>query len=340
MAINKIKLDTNVDTVRRQLLKAVGAVSALYAVGAISPALAETEPKIRVGYWPIAAGLPFYVAIDRGFFKEAGLDVEAVRFAGPTQVVEAMIAGRVEGSAHGTASAALAVGEIVSPGLLKIFSANGSNEEYVLDEYIVAINSPLKAISELKGKRVGCGPGIQNITLAKAVLQKNGVTDAKIIEIPIGQHIAAIAAGQIDAAYTLEPTGTIGRLKGATRIIEVGVISKYVLGDPKAPWFGGAASLTTAFITKNPDVTKKYIAAYARGIEFVRNHPDDARQYLKGYTAIEGPLTAEVPLIEYTSYNEFTKYDIEMFQKFYDLFWDKKIFSTRVLVEPLIYKQD
>lgn len=93
------------------------------------------------------------------------------------------------------------------------------------------------------------------MTLAKAVLEQNGITDASVIELPIGQHVAAIAAGQIDAAYTLEPTGTVGRLAGKTRVLEAGVIAKYVLGNPHAPWFGGSVSLTSAFIKKYPELT-------------------------------------------------------------------------------------
>ena len=50
-------------------------------------------PKIRIGYWPIAAGLPFFAAIEQGYFKEAGLDVEPLKFAGAQQVMEAMLVG-------------------------------------------------------------------------------------------------------------------------------------------------------------------------------------------------------------------------------------------------------
>jgi NitT/TauT family transport system substrate-binding protein len=121
-------------------------------------------------------------------------------------------------------------------------------------------------------------------------------------------------------------------------VLEAGVIAKYVLGDPMAPWFGGSASLTTQFINSNPEATKKYVAAYTRGVEFVRKQPGEARQFLKGYTAIEGPLTAEVPLAAYTTYSEFTPSDIAMFQKFFDLFAEKKIFEKRVMVEPMLYK--
>ncbi|HLX81878.1 MAG TPA: ABC transporter substrate-binding protein [Burkholderiales bacterium] len=326
------------DAGRRRALRALGGL-ALAACAVPWKARAQAAPKIRIGYWPIAAGLPFYAALEKGFFKEAGVDVEGIKFAGPPQIVEGMIAGRVDGTANGTASAALAIGELASPGLLKIIVSNPSNVQNVLDEFIVADKSAFKTISDLKGgKRVSSGPGIQNVTLAKAVLEKAGVTDATVIELPIGQHVAAIAAGQIDAAYTLEPTGTVGRLQGSTRILEAGVIAKYILGDPRAPWFGGSASLASAFIAKYPEATAKYIAAYLRGVEFIRKSPAEARAFLKGYTAIEGSLTAEVPLAAYTTYKEFTASDIAYFQKFFDLFSDRKIFSARVPVGPLIYK--
>ena len=146
-------------------------------------------------------------------------------------------------------------------------------------------------MADLKGKRVASGPGIQNVTLAKTMLERSGAGVMSVTELPIGQHVAAIAAGQIDAAYTLEPTGTIGRLNGTTRVLEAGVVAHYILGDPMAPWHGGSASLTTEFIKKYPAETKKFIAAYARGIELVRTKPDEARQFMKGYTAIEGALT-------------------------------------------------
>lgn len=327
---------TSSSLTRRHAL-AAGAAG-IAALAAPSMLRAQAGPKIRVGYWPIAAGLPFYAAVEKGYFKEAGLDVEPLKFAGAQQIMEAMLAGRCDGSANGTGSANLAIGEIAAPGTFKIFAANPSNVKNVLDQFLVPMASPARTMADLKGKKIASGPGIQNVTLAKTVLERGGATGATVIELPIGQHVAALAAGQVDAAYTLEPTGTIGRLNKVTRILESGVIARYVLGDPMAPWFGGSASLKSDFVTRYPEQTKKFVAAYARGIALVRSNPADARQYLKGYTAIEGPLTSEVPLAAYTLYNEFTPADIAYFQKFFDLFSDKGIFSSRLMVNTMLYK--
>lgn len=323
---------------RRQFLSAAVAGTALAIAGAPTIVRAQSNPKIRVGYWPVASGLPFFAAVEKGYFKEAGLDVEPLKFASPQQVMEAMLSGRADGSSNGTASAALAIGEIAQPGLFKIFCTNPTNAKFVLDEFVVAKDSPYKTVADLKGKRIATGPGIQNVTLAKTMLERAGAGGVSVKELPVGQHVAALAAGQVDAVYTLEPTGTIGRLNGTTRNLEVGVVGKYILGDPMAPWHGGAASLTTEFIKKYPEVAKKYIAAYKRGIDLVRTKPAEARPFLKGYTAIEGPLTGEVPMSDYMLYNEFKPSDIAYFQKFYDLFSERGIFERRVLVDTLLYK--
>ncbi|AZY49932.1 ABC transporter substrate-binding protein [Bordetella avium] len=327
---------SSINVFRRRLLQSAALGAATLGMPAL--ARAQTGPTIRIGYWPVAAGLPFYAAVEKGYFKEAGLNVEAQKFAGAQQVIEAMLAGRSDGSANGIGSANLAIGEIASPGLFKIFASNPSNAKYVLDEFIVAKDSPIRSIADLKGKKVGSGPGIQNSTLARTVLERAGATGATVVELAISQHVAAVAAGQLDACYTLEPTGTVGRANGTTRVLEAGVIAKYVLGDPMAPWFGGSASLTTAFLKKHPDEAKRFIAAYARGIELVRTQPEEARQYLKGYTAIEGAMTQEVPLAAYTLYNEFTPADVQHFQKFFDLFSEKGVFARKLDVDSMLYK--
>lgn len=317
--------------------RAVQATLAMPALLGLSRKSLAADDKILIGFWPIASGLPLYVGLERGIFKEAGLPVEGAKFASAQQVAEAMIAGRIHGSANGTASAALGLAEITSPNLFKIICSNPSNRTLVLDEFVVPKDSPIKAISELAGKKVASGPGIQNVTLAKIILERNGIANPQVTELPIGQHVPALAAGQVDAVYTLEPTGTAGRLKGLTRVLEPGVIAKYVLGDADAPWFGGSASVTTAFLKDKPELAKRYIAAYAKAVDWVRRNPAESRTHLDGFTAIEESLVKEVPLSGFTLYNEFKPSDVAYFQKFFDVFTERKIFSKRLDVKSLLY---
>ncbi|NJL99231.1 MAG: ABC transporter substrate-binding protein [Synechococcaceae cyanobacterium SM2_3_2] len=324
---------------RRQLLK-LGAGAALItaASGLRRPAQSQDfSGTIRIGFWPIAAGLPLYLGVGKGIFEDFGLTVEAVRLGTAQQVAEGIISGRLEGSANGTASGALAVAEIASPGLFKIIATNPSNADHVLDQFLVPIDSPIQAISELSGKRVASAPGAQNVTVAQGILAANGVTDVEIQPLDISQHVPALQAGQLDAVYTLEPTGTIGSSLGITRVLEAGVVAKYLLGDPQANWSGGAATLTTEFIEQYPETTQTYIDAYRAAIEDIRQDPVGARAFLSGYTAIEGDLAQAVPLAAYLMYDEFTPADVASFQKFYDFLTDAEIFSRSLDVSTLLY---
>ena len=121
---------------RSLFLSSLAAASAAGSGGV--PAFAQSAPKILVGYWPIAAALPFYVADKNGYFKEAGVDVELVKFADQVKVTEALLAGRINATATGTGSTQLALAEIAQPDFFKILGANLSSDKSILDEVIVA----------------------------------------------------------------------------------------------------------------------------------------------------------------------------------------------------------
>lgn len=302
-----------------------------------APVSAESLTKIRIGFWPITAGLPLYFGVNQGLFKTAGLDVEAVKFASAQQVAEAVIAGRLEGTVA-TATGALGLAEIASPGLFKIIATNVSNVDMIFDEFIVGKDAPFQSIADLKGKRVSCSPGPQNVAIARGILQKNGIENPQVEPLDIKLHIGAIESKQVDAIFTLEPTGTIGRLKGITRVLESGVISKYLLGNPKALWHGGAVSLTSQFLKTHPQTAKKYIGVLKQTIETIRKQPNTVRPSLEEYTAVKGDLSKEVPLTGFKLYNEFSESDLTDFQTYFNFISTEKILSRKVEVAPLLYK--
>ena len=320
---------------RSSFLGAVASGSAAFAFPLRSGA--QTAPKLLVGYWPVSAALPFFVAEKMGFFTAAGVDVELVKFADQVKVTEALLAGRIDATATGTGSTQLAVAQIAQPKLFSILAANLSSAKSVLDEVIVAKGAPYKKISDLKGKRLATGVGPQAVLEAKLIFAKNGI-DSVAMEMSPAQHIAALVSGQIDAVYTYEPNGTVGRLDGTTTVLESGVRSKYLLGDANAPWYGGAAVISTEFVTKNPAFVKKYIAGMKRGFQEVRKNVDAARAIYPDYTRFDKKLAEAVPALEYTLFDEFHAYEIGYFQKNYDLFAEKQILAHKLDVASMIYK--
>lgn len=320
---------------RRSFLTSSAAVVVASVAGV--PAVAQTAPKILVGYWPVAAALPFFVMEHNGYFKEAGVDVELVKFSDQVKVTEALLAGRIQATATGTGSTQLGLAEIAQPNLFKILAANLSSEKSILDEFIVAKGAPYKKIADLKGKKIATGVGPQAMLEAKLILAKAGV-DATPMELSPAQHIAAISSGQIDAAYTYEPNGTVGRLNGTTQVLESGVRSKYLLGNANAPWYGGAAVMTTEFLKAQPAAAKKYLAGMKRGFEEVRKNINGARAVFPSYTTFDVKLAEAIPPISYTLYDDFQPSDIRYFQANYDLFLAEKIFTRKLDVASLLYR--
>ena len=323
---------------RRRFLHGMTAGAAAFAGAGAVPVRAQALPKILVGYWPIAAALPFYVATHLNYFRDAGVDVELVKFADQVKVTEALLAGRIQATATGTGSTQLALAEVASPNFFKVVAANLSSEKSILDEFIVAKGAPYKRIADLKGKKIATGVGPQALIEAKMILAKNGLGDLPVQELSPSQHIAAIAGGQVDAAYTYEPNGTVGRLGGTIDVLEVGVRSKYMLGDGSAPWYGGAAVIASDFMKANPAAVKKYLLGMRRGFDEVRKNINAARAVYPSYTSFDVKLAEAVPAISYTLYDEFKPSDIGYFQKNFDIFYDQKVFTRKLDAGSLIYK--
>ncbi len=321
---------------RRSFLS--GASGALAASALGGPASAQSGSKIVVGYWPISAALPFFVADKNGYWKDAGIDVTLVKFADQVKVTEALVAGRIDATATGTGSTQLATAEIAQPDLFRILGANLSSDKSILDSFIVAKGAPYKKIGDLKGKKVACGVGPQAVLEATIILQKAGAGDVTPQELSPAQHIAAVSSGQVDAAYTYEPNGTIGHIQGLTDFLEVGVRSRYLLGNASAPWYGGAAVLTTDFIKKDPAGTKKFIAGMKRGFQETRTNLNAAREAYTSYTSYDPKLVEAILPISYTLFDEFSPSEVQYFQDNYDLFYSKNILTRKLSVAAMLYK--
>jgi NitT/TauT family transport system substrate-binding protein len=322
---------------RRSILQMFGGAALVSAFDSFTQVTqAQTATSMTIGYWPNAAGLPFFVALEQGIFKQVGLNVKAVRLSNPQQAIESIIANRIDGTPTGTPAINLILGEVASPNLFKMVAHNGSNSAHVLDQFIVPKDSPIKTIGELDGKKIAIPPTIQFDILGKAIAEKSGIQGAKLVQLNLPLHIPAIKSGQVDAAFTIEPIATVGRVKGITRTLETGVISKYVLGDPAALWFGGAAVISTKFIKANPQAAEKYVEAYRLAIASIQKNPKQARQHLAKYSEIDVAIAEQIPLPLYMLSSQLSATDIKYFQKFINLYSDKKVLASRIDVKSLM----
>src|SRR5215468_3813564 len=216
---------------------------------------AQAQDKVKVGVFPVSSSLPFFVAQERGFFKEQGIDAEMIRLIGGPPNVSALITNQIDAAAVLVTIEGMNA-NLKKPNVAMYISVNGQNAEYQIKQFVVRKGLSVRTLADLKGKKLMSAPGPANVTMAKAALAAAGLKegDYQLDQLDMGQHVNAMTAGTFDAGYTLEPNASVMRKNDVATTFEAGVIAKYVLGDPNAnAWVGGCA-LSTDFITSKPDV--------------------------------------------------------------------------------------
>ena len=314
---------------------------AIITVPNISGAFTLSEQKetttVRMGSLPVINALPIYLAIEKGYFKEAGINLELTKFEAPNQIIDGIMQGNLDFTSTAGPAGVSAVADFKNPGKLKIYALSGGTITTPNDAIIIPIDSDIKSLSDLKGKKLGIiGGSIQWKMLAAYLLNKNHLEankDVTIVEIPIGTHLTAIASKQVDALLTLEPSVSLITSKGVGKVLINGPLEN-TLSDPFYP---GAGIVSTKFAKENPNTTAKVIEIIKKATKEVEENPNESRKYLKNYTPLTDDLISIVPLVIVKTCDEFNENDLEGLQKFYNIFTDFNAIDGKIKAEGLIY---
>jgi NitT/TauT family transport system substrate-binding protein len=309
-----------------QNMKALRAVAALALALAGGAALAQDQ--VKVGVFPVSSSLPFFVAQERGFFKQQGIDAEMVRLIGGPPNVSALITNQIDASAVLVTIEGMNA-NLKKPGVAMYISINGQNAQYQMEQFVVRKGLTVRTIADFKGKKLMSAPGPANVSMAKAVLAIAGLKegDYTIDQLDMGQHVNAMTAGTFDGGYTLEPNAATMRKLGVATTLEAGLIAKYILGDPKANAWAAGGVVSSDFIKNRPDVARRFAAAWVQAITFIGSNPKEARKHLLKNTFTPDDVVDTVPLVKFTNVADLTNTDRQEFQAFID-------YSTRLGTLP------
>ncbi len=304
----------------------VGALAA--AALAVAPAAAQD--KVKVGVFPISSSLPYFVAIDLGYFQELNIQPEQTTLMGSPPNVAALITNQIEVSAVLVMLEGLNA-NVKKPGVAMFVAMHSQNTTYKMEQFVVreALADKVRSLKDFKGLRLMAAPGPANLKTARAILATQGLKegDYTIDQLDQGQHVNAMKAGTFDGGYTLEPSATIMHELHVARTVEDGVIAKYILGDPNAEAFAAGCAFTTEFLTRRPDVAKRFAAAWAKAIVYIREHPAEARRHLAKNTLTPDNVVDTVPMLGYLMTKDMSDKQVGYLQAFAD-------FGTRIGVVP------
>src|SRR5882724_832499 len=220
---------------------------------------AEAQDKVlRVGTLKLIHGISAYFY---GKFVPTGYTVEVIPFESPTDGKNAVLTGTVDTCIHGIAAFLLgaAAGEPV------LIVANANNGGMAV---MAGVNSGIKSIKDLKGKKVAIWPGSTQEAVILERLRMEGMTikDIQPIRLGFSDHAAALARGDIDAYVGAEPAAGITLANGT------GVLVEYPYSTPIGP-LNMILSAAEKAVKENPDRVKLVVDMHRKAIDYAMANP-------------------------------------------------------------------
>jgi NitT/TauT family transport system substrate-binding protein len=255
-----------------RLRRVLGRVGLLLSVAAVVLAWESQGVRaetITVTHWGGQFyGVPYAVAMEKGFFRKNGVDVTGIlTAAGGGTAVRNTLAG---GIPFGEVSLAAAVQAINSGQKLIIIGAGSWS---VADQmWLVKKDSTLKSIKDLAGKQIAyTAPGSVSNMLILMALKANGMTPQQVKLVPagdLGANISAVGSGAVDAGFSDELI--FAQNKELVRPL-------FMVRDVLDPRMMQTVMITTAEYAKaHADIIKGLINSRREGLAYTLDHPDEA----------------------------------------------------------------
>ena len=220
--------------------------------------------KVRVGYIGLTCEAPIFTAVEKGFFKEEGLDVELVKCEW-SQYKDVLALGGFDITHH----LIMYFLKPIEQGLdVKI--SGGIHRGCLRVQ--AATDGPIKTVRDLRGKRIGVpGMGTPPFIFANRVLGANGMDASKDVEwrvFPAGELGLALQKGEVDAVADSEPIGSLLMADGKVRNV-----ADQATDAPYNEEYCCAVIVNGKFLTKNPKAAAAATRALLKGAKWVETNP-------------------------------------------------------------------
>jgi len=220
--------------------------------------------KIRVGYIGLTCEAPIFTAVEKGFFKEEGLDVELVRCQWATYK-DALALGRFDVTHH----LVMYFLKPIEQGLDVKFTG-GIHRGCLRVQ--AAAKGDILTVKDLKGKTIGVpGLGTPPFMFATRVMAANGVDPSRDVKwrvYPAGELGLALDRGLVDAVADSEPIGSLLLADGKVRNV-----ADQAKDAPYKDEYCCAVLVNGKFYEKNPRATAAATRALLKAAKWVNTNP-------------------------------------------------------------------
>lgn len=220
------------------------------------------DVSLRLDWIPSWYQAPFYHALERGYYRDAGLNVTIGQGKGSTLTAQVVAAGSETFGFMDLSTMILAVGRGAP------LKAIGGVIQRSPDSVISLSTSNIKTPKDLEGKRWGYTTGSASENLFTVFAAKAGVDEAKIAKntMDAGAKISSLLAGRVDFIVSWGATVNPFIVKQGKTPVNI------LYADYGVNVIARALVTTTGTISSRPDVVRAFVAAIAKSMdESVRN---------------------------------------------------------------------
>jgi NitT/TauT family transport system substrate-binding protein len=238
-----------------------------------------------------------WVAQEKGYFREAGLDVTIQLGAATTENVKVLAAGRAQFAQVDLAGVWILAGK----GDYRDIRAIAAIHQQTLVSIVALEGAGITQPKQIEGKKVGAATASVNQLLFPAYAKLAGIDPAKVewVNAQPAQLPALLASGRVDALSTfLIGARGIEKAAGGKKT----VVLPYSTYVPEL--FGNGIVAPASITTGQPDLARRFRDAALKGLQYTLEHPEEAAQILKkaqpaaDVTAAVGEITAMAPFVK------------------------------------------
>jgi len=274
---------------RRRL--AAGAV-ALAALAAALPAGAADNVKFALNWIISGRNAGYFVALEKGYYKENGIDAEITRGRGSGDTLKRVAIGESTFGLVDTATVISGVSNDEAP--VKMVGMMYSNAATAI---LYAKESGIKTPADLEGRTVARSAAGSTINMWPAFLKVNHIDRSKIREVTVtaSSYAPMLLSRQVDAV--LDQSSYLGRYQKAADAQKL-TIEAFRFSDYGYQLYGDAIVAADSTIKDKPDLVRRFMAATLRGNLYAFEHPDEAVQILAKYATEAEPDVAKAELLD------------------------------------------
>lgn len=260
-------------------IAAVGGLATLLAAGSLQPAHSQAAEKLTVRFtWKLKGEYaPLFVALDKGYYKAEGLDVDLAEGSGAQTVLKLLASGNEKLGYGPAVSAAQAVSQGLPVKVVALYQTKAPMGVISFPDV------PLKSPKDLEGKRLAISVGETFGDMLGPFARINNVDISKIqqIQMDASARTSQFLTRKIDVMSVYLSNEWPQIEKRANVKFNVLRVSEFGLN-----LLGASIIVSNAFAQQNPDALRKLLRATAKGYRDAMANPKEAARSMAKYMKV------------------------------------------------------